>query len=437
MLRDFNNLNGVWPVFLSSDYFCDIHGNLYDRFKRIIELDCDSEGNLGKVIDLWGHKKFYKIGGLVSTFFKSVKIHNSLLHILDVMHLDGNKENNHAGNLIWKFPSGGLRHPRYKDFSYIPGYSKYIINKNGVLIDHKEDIVIEPFFEELYAKFRVYPDVGFRVATSRHRLLSLAWIDYPAFVDDLVVNHKNGIRGDDREENLEFISRRENNIHASELGLTSKGREVLVKNYETDTIMTFRGTTECARYFNLNRSTVKYRLHSGQQIYPGNIVFKYANDSTPWREDLTLTTKSLNKGDPRSIKAKNVFTDEIQTFSSIKKAGDHLKIHPNTIHGYLKNSISGRPTNGFVFKYFVDDSPWPSYTDSEKALFKKYPIGKNLGLKIENIKTGEIILFSDVKELKEKFNLNTGQLNDFRYHQKLINETFRYVPQLKSINSFN
>jgi hypothetical protein len=68
--------------------------------------------------------------------------HNSLLHILDVMHLDGNKENNHAGNLIWKFPSGGLRHPRYKDFSYIPGYSKYIINKNGVLIDHKEDIVI-------------------------------------------------------------------------------------------------------------------------------------------------------------------------------------------------------------------------------------------------------------------------------------------------------
>ena len=52
MLRDFNNLNGVWPVFLSSDYFCDIHGNLYDRFKRIIELDCDSEGNLGKVIDL-------------------------------------------------------------------------------------------------------------------------------------------------------------------------------------------------------------------------------------------------------------------------------------------------------------------------------------------------------------------------------------------------
>ena len=49
-----------------------------------------------------------------------------------------------------------------------------------------------------------------------HRLVALAFIDSESKLD---VNHKNGVKGDNRAENLEFVTKRENNAHARRSGL--------------------------------------------------------------------------------------------------------------------------------------------------------------------------------------------------------------------------
>ena len=57
-----------------------------------------------------------------------------------------------------------------------------------------------------------------RFHTSIHRLLALSFIDNPE--NKKQVNHINGIKHDNRIENLEWVSNSENQIHAIKKGLT-------------------------------------------------------------------------------------------------------------------------------------------------------------------------------------------------------------------------
>lgn len=58
------------------------------------------------------------------------------------------------------------------------------------------------------------PKGGRRVNRQMHRLVAIAFIDNPDNLPE--VNHKNCIKNDNRVENLEWVSRRENHMHGVE-----------------------------------------------------------------------------------------------------------------------------------------------------------------------------------------------------------------------------
>jgi hypothetical protein len=62
-----------------------------------------------------------------------------------------------------------------------------------------------------------------------HRLVAEAFIPNPYNLPD--VNHKNGIKNDNRLENLEWMSRKDNIIHANNMGLISRKSGVEHHNY--------------------------------------------------------------------------------------------------------------------------------------------------------------------------------------------------------------
>lgn len=89
------------------------------------------------------------------------------------------------------------------------------------------------------------------------------------------INHKNGIRHDNRAENLEWCTQQENIIHSFDV-LGRKGcfhpktqKGVLAYRNGMDIILTFTGIRECGRYLGIPYQAVQSGIKKPQLTYFG------------------------------------------------------------------------------------------------------------------------------------------------------------------------
>jgi hypothetical protein len=99
-----------------------------------------------------------------------------------------------------------------------------------------------------------------------HRLVAEAFINNPSNKNE--VNHINGIKTDNRVENLEWVTHSENIQHAYNIGLCTPKTKVVIDDFHEERYCSVR---EAAEAFNINEGTCRNYLN-------GNI-----NNKTPLR----------------------------------------------------------------------------------------------------------------------------------------------------------
>lgn len=134
--------------------------------------------------------------------------------------------------------------------------SSYEISDKGRVRNTATGLILKTGIDKYgYKKIhlsRVDGKVNFH--TTIHRLVALAWVD--GWFQGAQVNHKNGIKLDNRPSNLEWVTVKQNIVHSFDYLLNSNTRPVTLLNKENGTVEKFRSVKSLAKFLGMYASSL-------------------------------------------------------------------------------------------------------------------------------------------------------------------------------------
>jgi hypothetical protein len=239
----------------------------------------------------------------------------------------------------------------YPGFYQVPGLTNILIDVDGHVIDLGRGVCPLP---ALSVPGYLYVNCA---GESRHihRLLALTFLPKPELpVDQMEVNHIDGVKTNNAIDNLEWVTYSENIIHAYMNDLRTDNRPVLVKDLRTGEIVRHYSLTECARAMKVNPANIHWHLKESNRGKVSWNFYVLIYEGEEWPE-----VDESGMGKYRNGTAKDVIVIEesgkSHMFESLGVAAKHFGLKYNTIAMHIYRNKS-KPYRGLTFKYIDDPS---------------------------------------------------------------------------------
>lgn len=259
-----------------------------------------------------------------------------------------------------------------------PELRDYAVSKSGDLLYKPLGIreKLAPSTTSNYIYYSIYRGLGGRKMLARHRLLCMVFKPTSLDIRNLAVNHINGIAGDDRIENLEWVSQRENSLLAGLLGNTPKSRPVELRNIKTGHTQAFWTAKHCGEYLGLSKDVILSWINKGADcVRNGHQIRWYDYHDEPWPN--TLRHVSWCAGKVRAVVTRNIDTGEIKVYPKMTYLANELSVSVVTLYCWISNKKHPVLFNKCQVKFADDTDPWRVISDpvlEMSALLKGKPI---------------------------------------------------------------
>lgn len=294
----------------------------------------------------------------------------------------------HIDAFIWLFPEGGLRCGPGNSYRYIPGFTRYAINDAGAVINMTTGEAMKCYTgRDGYINLSLVADTGDTRIVGRHRLQLLADGAYPRNVAKLDANHENSVPGDDRLDNLSWMTRAENVKH----GIAH--RKVVGQKHESvqgpiDILNTETGQ-ECrelsipvaAAQMGISGNCLTRYLRNKRQVKVNGIwVYKLSSD--------TEYNTSADQGHLKAVSVKFLETGEVCHYPRVIDAANALNISRDAVSWRLQYANQPIWAGNVLLKYRDDKTPWR--LNSLDEVDEQVVVGTSKVVLVKNVYTRDV-----------------------------------------------
>lgn len=356
------------------NFYINICGEVLDKWGHLIPVKINHEDDLVVNVISWNGQAEYRILDLMVVQYKDLHIPKRNYNDVVAFPVDGDKNNVHANNIGYRFKEK-IEVSNFPGFYYIPAFTRAAISEDGRLLSINKQKIIDWYitrpqeFKNIKGGYRTYRYYthGKSHEMGRHRAMMLTFKEYPNNCDTLIVNHINGVPGDDRLDNLEWMTRGQNNTHAYENDLKNQHKRVLCRDVLSGDVVEYYSIGECARKLGYpTDETIRRRLVASEfcKVFQDGKQFKYKSDSRDWiiPEDPIKAIEEAKES--VEVIVRNCETLEEETYSTMMDAYRATGVNDSSIAVRIK--IDDRsPLFGYQFKKSSDIRPFPDFTKEQ------------------------------------------------------------------------
>ena len=301
----------------------------------------------------------------------------------------------------------------------IPGYSQYQASNLGTIRRVLDNgiVKISKFYKHgtsvgTYLSTSVVSDSGLKRSFGLHQLVCAAFHGLPPrSIETYEVNHKDGNKHNNLPSNLEWMTRRENTLHALMTGLRNDNIPVRVWDLQTGEKVEYYSMVEAARTLNLPRNDLK-KIVARHRIVPYQGRWLFDVDLTRLgniRREHILGVKAWDY-----VAEKEIMADDCSALSYLTGI-HHSTIKFNTVDAKKLKSGNNRLVGGYVFKFQSDISPYPEISKetaqaSRDKYYSRMEMKREVPIVVKNYLTGEVMEFKSSSEAIRKLSNVTGSV---------------------------